>query len=132
MLTQCTQSKNYQKLITQYLWQDFKNQVDANRLTPLGKRLYAPRKETIERSFVDAKELHGHRYTRFRGLSKVQAQCLLSAACQNMKKMALVLERKARKRAKEALLRLYRAIERTSLGSSTTSGQVSCFTPAFL
>jgi len=39
--------------------------------------------------------LHGHRYARFRGLAKVQAQCLLSAACQNMKKIALLLTRRA-------------------------------------
>ncbi|SBW01461.1 hypothetical protein KL86DPRO_11974 [uncultured delta proteobacterium] len=43
----------------------------------------------MERSFADGKELHGHRYARFRGLAKVQMQCLLSAACQNMKKIAL-------------------------------------------
>ena len=49
----------------------------------------------MERSFADAKELHGHRYARFRGLAKVKAQCLLSAACQNMKKMALLLAKKA-------------------------------------
>ena len=102
---QCTQSKNHQKLITRHVWQGFKEQIDAHRLTDLGKRLYAPRKETVERSFADAKELHGHRYARFRGLSKVQAQCLLSAACQNMKKMALVLARKAKKAAEAALLR---------------------------
>jgi hypothetical protein len=35
--------------------------------------------------------LHGHRYARFRGLSKVQEQSLLSSACQNMKKMAMML-----------------------------------------
>jgi hypothetical protein len=68
---------------------------------------YAPRKETVERSFADAKELHGHRYARFSGLAKVQAQCLLSTACQNMKKMALVLARKAKKETEAALLRLY-------------------------
>lgn len=107
---QCTQSKNHQKLITRHVWQAFKEEIDANRLTDLGKRLYAPRKETVERSFADAKELHGHRYARFRGLAKVQAQCLLSAACQNMKKMALVLARKAEKEARAALLRLYKAI----------------------
>ncbi|EEO7412393.1 TPA: transposase, partial [Salmonella enterica] len=32
---------------------------------------------------------HGHRYARFRGQMKVQMQCLLAAAAQNMKKMAL-------------------------------------------
>lgn len=91
----CTQSQNSQKLLTRHVWQHFKEQIDANRLSDLGKRLYAPRKQTVERSFADAKELHGHRYARFRGLAKVQAQCLLSAACQNMKKIALLLTRRA-------------------------------------
>ena len=95
MRGQCTQSRNHQKLVTRHLWEDFKEAINANRLSDLGKRLYARRKETVERSFADAKELHGHRYARFRGLAKVQAQCLLSAACQNMKKMALLLARKA-------------------------------------
>lgn len=105
-LLRCTRSQNHQKLITRHLWEAYKEQIDGNRLTDLGKRLYAPRKETVERSFADAKELHGHRYARFRGLAKVQAQCLLSAACQNMKKMALVLARKAIKATKTRSLRL--------------------------
>lgn len=93
-IVQCAQSRNHQKLVTRHLWEDFKEAINAHRLSEQGKRLYARRKETVERSFADAKELHGHRYARFRGLSKVQAQCLLSAACQNMKKMALLLARK--------------------------------------
>jgi Transposase DDE domain len=52
--------------------------------------VYARRKETVERSFADAKQHHGHRYARFRGLIKVQMQCLLAATAQNMKKMALL------------------------------------------
>ncbi|WP_261423498.1 transposase, partial [Serratia quinivorans] len=59
-------------------------------LTKWGKKVYARRKETVERSFADAKQHHGHRYARFRGLSKVQIQCLLAATAQNMKKMALL------------------------------------------
>jgi len=55
--------------------------------------LYQRRKETVERSFADAKQLHGHRYARYRGLRKVSGQCLLAAACQNMKKIALILAR---------------------------------------
>lgn len=42
----------------------------------VGEKVYARRKETVERSFADAKQHHGHRYARFRGLSKVQMQCL--------------------------------------------------------
>ena len=128
---QCTQSKNHQKLITRHVWQSFKEQIDANRLTDLGKRLYAPRKETVERSFADAKELHGHRYARFRGLSKVQAQCLLSAACQNMKKMALVLARKAKQAAEAALLRVRRAIRIRHAGFNRSASQILSFQPLF-
>ncbi|MDC2866573.1 transposase, partial [Bacillus sp. BP-3] len=54
-------------------------------------KLYKVRCSTIERSFADAKELHGYRYTRFRGLKSVQMQAYLTAACQNMKKIALHL-----------------------------------------
>ena len=52
------------------------------------------RKETVERSFADSKQLHGHRYARLRGIGKVFEQCLLCAAVQNMKKIALVVDRK--------------------------------------
>ena len=97
------------KILSRHIWERYKEQVDANRLTELGRRLYARRKETVERSFADAKQLHGHRYARFRGLSRVQAQCLLCAACQNMKKIALLLARKARA-AKTRFLCLIRSI----------------------
>lgn len=90
---QCTRSHNHTKVVTRHVWADAVERTDARRLTPQGKRSYARRKETVERSFADAKQLHGHRYARFRGLSRVQAQCLLAAACQNMKKIALLLAR---------------------------------------
>ncbi len=64
-----------------------------NRLSVTGKSIYKHRKETIERSFACAKQLHHHRYARFRGLAKVKAQALQVAACQNMKKMANLLEK---------------------------------------
>ncbi|WP_181313609.1 transposase, partial [Planomicrobium soli] len=53
------------------------------------------RSQTIERSFADAKELHGFRYARRRGRSSVQEQAFLTAATQNIKKMALLLARRA-------------------------------------
>lgn len=90
-LNRCTHSKSYTKTITRHIWEDDKEWVRQNRLSPRGKALYRRRQETIERSFADAKELHGLRYARMRGLSKVLEQCLLTAACQNMKKMAIHL-----------------------------------------
>lgn len=88
---QCTHSQNQTKVVTRHVWQDAKERIDAHRLEEKGKRLYARRKETVERSFADAKQLHGHRYARYRGLAKVRGQCLLAGACQNMKKMAMLL-----------------------------------------
>ena len=59
--------------------------------TDEGKEIYAKRKEKIERSFAESKELHGLRYCRMRGNEKVSEQCLLTAAVQHMKKIANIL-----------------------------------------
>ena len=91
-----------------HIWQDSVERVDQHRLTPSGKRVYQRRKETVERSFADAKQLHGHRYARYCGLRKVSGQCLLVAACQNMKKIALILARFLR--FLDALARGYRVV----------------------
>lgn len=105
MKGRCTHSANGVKVVIRHVWEDHKEAIDAHRLTETGKRLYKRRKETVERSFADAKELHGHRYARFRGLAKVRAQALLAGACQNMKKMARLLARAA-----ERLLRQFRPL----------------------
>lgn len=81
-------SKNHQKVITRHVWEDSKEWVHKNGLTKSGKMLYKKRKETIERSFADAKQLHGYRYCRFRGKRHALEQALMTAACQNMKKIA--------------------------------------------
>lgn len=90
-LEQCTRSKNHRKVITRHVWEDSKDWVRENRLSQSGKYLYKKRKETIERSFADAKQLHGFRYCRFRGSTNVLEQALMTAAAQNMKKIALHL-----------------------------------------
>lgn len=92
-LANCTRSKTCRKIVTRHLWEDAKEWVRENRLSEYGKHLYRRRAETIERSFADAKELHGLRYARYRGRAKVWMQSLLTAACQNMKKIALILSR---------------------------------------
>ncbi|MGU7277791.1 transposase [Salmonella enterica subsp. enterica serovar Morehead] len=86
----CTTSWQMQKTITRHVWEEAKEKANVLRLTPWGKKAYARRKETVERSFADAKQHHGHRYARFRGQMKVQMQCLLAATAQNLKKMALL------------------------------------------
>jgi hypothetical protein len=81
------------KVVTRHVWQAARDRVDSHRLEPRGKRIYQRRKETVERSFADAKQLHGHRYARMRGLNNVREQCLLAATAQNIKKIALLLSR---------------------------------------
>ena len=88
---QCTRSRNMVKVVTRHVWQGARERVDSHRLEPRGKQIYERRKETVERSFADAKQLHGHRYARMRGLSNVREQCLLAATAQNLKKIALLM-----------------------------------------
>jgi IS5 family transposase len=90
---QCTQSSNATKVVTRHVWEGSRERMDQHRLSRVGKRIYKRRKETVERSFADGKQLHGHRYARFRGLRRVQQQCLLAATAQNIKKIALLLSR---------------------------------------
>jgi transposase len=91
LLASCTRSADNQRIITRHVWQEVRERSDANRLTPYGKLIYKRRKETVERSFADAKQLHGHRYARFRSLTRVACQCLLAAAAQNIKRIATLL-----------------------------------------
>jgi hypothetical protein len=68
----CTESANQTKVLTRHVWEDSKERIEQLRMQRTGKRIYKRRKETVERSFADAKQLHGHRYARMRGLGKVQ------------------------------------------------------------
>ncbi len=91
LLSACTQSANHTKVITRHIWQESKDRIDLHRLSEEGREIYQRRKETVERSFADSKQLHGHRYARMRGLKRVFEQSLLCAAVQNMKKIALAV-----------------------------------------
>lgn len=87
----CLTGKTEFRTIRRHVWEEFKERNVTFLKTDKGRRIYKRRKETIERSFADSKELHGLRYCRFRGIAKVSEQCLLTAAVQNMKKIARVL-----------------------------------------
>jgi len=91
LLSTCTASAIQQRVLTRHVWEAYRERARDNRLSAYGKEVYARRKETVERSFADAKQLHGHRYARMRGLRKVQEQSLLCAWAANIKKIALAL-----------------------------------------
>jgi hypothetical protein len=90
----CMSSKQKQRTITRHIWEGYREITLQNKRTTEGKQLYRLRSSSIERSFADAKELHGYRYARFRGAKSVQEQAFMTAACQNMKKIALHLTKK--------------------------------------
>ena len=62
-------------------------QADAFTKTNSGKRICARHRETIERSFAEAKELHGLRHARMLGIRNMYEQSFLTAV-QNMKRIA--------------------------------------------
>ena len=84
----CGANAKGQKLLTTHIWQEYLDIVEAIRKTDLGKKIYAQRKETIERVFADAKEKHAMRYTHHRGLAAVTRWVRLKFAAMNLKKLA--------------------------------------------
>lgn len=87
-LSQCTQSKNHQKLIQRHVWEGYLEEAEHLRHTEENKIIYAKRKETVERVFADAKEKHGMRWTNLRGLKKLSMQAMLTFGAMNLKKLA--------------------------------------------
>ncbi len=89
--TKCLSPKQNVKVLYRHIWEDAKDRCRDFTRPESGSAIYARRKATVERSFADAKELHGLRYARMRGIRRVLEQCLMTATAQNMKKMALRL-----------------------------------------
>lgn len=88
---ECLTGTNKNRTIRRHVWENYKDKVIKFTKSDIGRTIYRRRKETIERSFADSKELHGLRYCYMRGIVKVSEQCLITAAVQNMKKIAMVL-----------------------------------------
>jgi transposase len=90
--------KNYsRKTVTRHIYEDCVELAREYRLSPEGKAIYKQRKETIERQFALGKERHGLRYTRYKGLQKNRDMRSLLYACMNIKKLALLLDKRANK-----------------------------------
>lgn len=92
---QCTESKNHIKLVTRHVWEEYLEKAEDIRHTTGSKELYALRSQTIERVFADAKELHGMRYAKHRGLARVKMELNLLFTCMNLKKLANRLWKKS-------------------------------------
>ena len=91
-LSQCTASRNHEKLITRHVWEEYMETCEDIRCATGMKDLYALRKETIERLFGTAKEAHGFRYTNMIGKARMMMKAGLTFACMNLKKLAKMKE----------------------------------------
>lgn len=85
--------KKHVKTITRHVWESDREEADYIRQTDEWKIVYPQRKETIERVFADAKENHGMRFTRLKGLVKNQHESLIIFSCHNLKKLGLCKRR---------------------------------------
>jgi len=90
-LSQCTNSRNHQKVVTRHVWEPYMEICEEVRLSVGMRELYDLRKQTIERNFGTAKEHHAMRYTQQIGREKMTMKVALTFACMNMKKLARLL-----------------------------------------
>ena len=88
---ECFGKSMTRRMVDRHVWQDALDDVIAFTRTDKGKRIYAWRKETIERSFAEAKVNHGLRYARMLGIQNMREQCFLTAAVQNIKRLVASL-----------------------------------------
>jgi transposase len=84
---ECLGEGSKRRQVQRHLWQDKLDQIDAFTKSAKGRRLYQLRKETVERSFAEAKENHGLRTARMLGRANMREQSFLTAAVQNMKRI---------------------------------------------
>jgi transposase len=87
------------RIIRRHVKEHYADEVRAFMKTDQGKKLYQRRKETVERSFADMKELMGLRYAHYRGSHSVKAQVLMTGAAYNIKKLARLLDRQEKQGA---------------------------------
>lgn len=92
-LTNCTLSRNHQKVVTRHVWEAYMETCEDIRHTRGNKEIYEKRKETIERIFGTAKEMHGLRYTNMVGKARMEMKVGLTYLCMNLKKLAKMKER---------------------------------------
>ncbi len=78
-------------MVGRHIWQDVLDDVIAFTRTGVGSRIYSWRKQSIERSFAEAKVNHGLRNARMLGIRNMREQCFLTAAVQNIKRLVASL-----------------------------------------
>ena len=99
-LKECCGKNKYRK-IRRHIREETNESARLRRLSEEGKDIAQKRRETIERSFADSKCNHGFRFAPYKGVLKNQHYTWLSCAAQNMKNIAIKVDRLEKKYEKE-------------------------------
>ena len=91
-LAECCGKNKYRK-IRRHIKEEINEILRNNRISEEGKEIAQKRRETVERSFADSKCNHGFRYAMYKGVTKNQDYTWLSCAAQNMKNIAIKIDR---------------------------------------
>lgn len=86
-------NKDDKRTLRLHIYHQYKEFVEHQRHTWIGKAIYQNRSMTVERRFGDMKVKHNGRFTYYRGIDKVRNDLLLLFTAMNIKKMALTLSR---------------------------------------
>jgi transposase len=100
----CTPSK-LGRQISRHFDEEYVDRVKGYRGTFPYEKALRKRRVWVEPLFAEAKDWHGMRRFRLRGLEKVNAEALLIAAGQNVKRLVVARDRGPREQAQVAALR---------------------------
>jgi Transposase DDE domain len=115
--TECTASE-HGRIVHRSFFEDYLNKVRRYHTTETYQKAMRKRKVWVEPLFAEAKEWHGLRRLRFRGLLNANIQGLLIAAGQNLKRFLAATGWGRRNTPCGSLV----ALPRESWGLSTASG----------
>jgi hypothetical protein len=100
----CTDNKTGRQVL-RYFDEAYVDRVRSYRGTFPYEKALRKRRVWVEPLFAEAKDLHGMRRFRLRRLEKVNAEALLIASCQNVKRLLTFGTRRPRRETKAAALR---------------------------
>src|SRR5215211_7465276 len=100
----CTTSKTGRQIL-RHFDEEYVDRVKGYRGTFLYEKALRKRRVWVEPLFAEAKDWHGMRRFRLRGLEKVNIEALLIASGQNVKRLLIFEGRKPKKTAQAAALR---------------------------
>ena len=93
-LTRCTRSKNHQKKSLVHIYYDTIEYCKDIEHNLTFRERYRQRKYTVERSFAQAKECHGFRFTQMVGHQAMEMKTAMTYSAMNIKKLVNILDKR--------------------------------------